>query len=557
MQFKLRQAIAFHQRGQSALAEGLYREVLTVAPMHFDALHMLGVLNAQRGNLSEAIALLDKAVAVNRNSAAAYSNRGNVLEDLGRWEEALASYNRSISLRRDSVEAYNNRGNVLRRLNRWDEALANYQRAIALKADYAEAHYGLGCVLRELGRGDEALATFERALELRPDFAEAHFGRGNALRDLERWDDSLASYASALALRPDYAEANINRALVLQDLKRWDEALASFHRVISAQPDCASAHYNLSLCELLLGDFSSGWARYAYRWRRPDAPAKPEHVRDGLEWPGQPFEGTLLAWGEQGLGDQILYASMVPELAKMCRELVVSVEPRLVPLFRRSFPDVTVNPSDAPVNVEYDLQASMGGVGRFLRKSWQDFPEGRRGYLRADPFRTAQLRAILTREKKKICGISWVSKIPSIGRQKSIALRDLLPVLTVPGYEFVDLQYGDTSAEITELADAHGITIRHLQEVDTYGDIDALASLIDACDVVVTISNTTAHLAGALGKITYVMPPFANGLLWYWHERDDSPWYPPIKLFRQSAPGDWEGVVTRVAAALRQEQETT
>ena len=241
---KFQQALAFHMQGQPAQAELLYREILAQVPGHFDALHLLGVLEGQRKNSAAAVELINRAIKIDSNNADAHSNIGNALLDLKRPEAALASYDRALQLRPGYAEALLNRGNALRGLKRPEEALASYDRALALKLDYHEAFYNRGNALQDLKRHEEALASYDRALALRPHHLNATINRGNALLDLKRPEEALAGYDRALQLRPDHAEALYNRGDALRDLKRPEEALASYDRALALKPDYHDALYN-------------------------------------------------------------------------------------------------------------------------------------------------------------------------------------------------------------------------------------------------------------------------------------------------------------------------
>ena len=238
------QAVALHQAGRLIEAEPIYREVLRAHPRHFDSLHLLGVIQYQRGAHEDAVHQIGAALRINPGVAAAHNNLGNALKDLGRTEEALASYDRAIGLKPDYAEAFYNRGDVLRQLGRPEDAVASYDRAIALRPDYVEALSNRGSALREAGQADEAVASYDRALALRPVYAEAHYNRGNALNELERFDEALASCDRAIALRPDLAEAHNNRGNVLKDLRRLEEAVEAYDRAVALKPNYADAFNN-------------------------------------------------------------------------------------------------------------------------------------------------------------------------------------------------------------------------------------------------------------------------------------------------------------------------
>jgi protein O-GlcNAc transferase len=238
----LEQALGFHRAGLLAEAEQLYRKIIQSQSSHFDALHLLGVLHYQRGDLKHAIRQIDTALKKNANVAAAHNNRGLILKDLKRLDEALASHNRAIALDPNFVEAFYNRGRVLRELNRFDQALASYDSAIALRPGDPDAHNNRGNALKELKRLDEAVTAYDRAIALRPDHSEAHNNRGLALAELERYDEAIACYNRALGIQPDYANAFSNRGAALVGLKRFDEAMANYDRAIAIKPDCVEAY---------------------------------------------------------------------------------------------------------------------------------------------------------------------------------------------------------------------------------------------------------------------------------------------------------------------------
>jgi tetratricopeptide (TPR) repeat protein len=603
-------AMAAFQQGRFTEAAELTRLVLANDPKQARAHHLLGVVLHRLGRREEALASFDQAVALQPDFADAHGNRGNVLSELGRLPEAVASYDRAAALQPESVAHWCNRGAALHDLERYAEAISCLDRALALKPDFAEAHCNRanslarlarheealagydcalalnprlldalnnrGAVLKSLSRHDEALASLEAALKIKPDFADAHNNLGNVQQALNRELDAIRSYETAIALRPNDAQAHNNLGNALQLLNRYDEAIAQYHTAIGLKPDYAEAHsglgvvlqalgrddeavrhydqairlkgdyveakWNESLLYLSLGRFSEGWPLYESRWATTGKPRYSERP-----WNGEPVNGTLLIWGEQGLGDEILYASMVPDVIGYAQSVVLEVEPRLVTLFARSFPDVSViGESHAPYGGRFDAQAPIGGLGRYLRMDWKSFPRREQGYLVADGERAAGLRRRLLADT--VVGLSWSSQAAKFGKAKSAALRDFEPILRWPGCRFVDLQYGDTAAERAAVERETGIRIEHLDDIDNTRDIDGLTALIAACDLVVTVSNVTAHLAGALGKPTWVLVPHGNARLWYWFKDGaDSPWYPHVRLRRQSLGQPWSALMASVA----------
>ena len=577
----LRGALNLHQQGRLAEAEQLYTKVLAVDARQFDALHLLGMLKHQRGDSAQALRLLaaavesnpkspdalltyggvlsatnrhedalsyfDRALAIKPNRADAHYNRGNVLIALNRHVEALASYDRALALKPNDPLALYNRGNALIALDRLEEALAAYDRVLALMPNHPDALINRGKALKNLNRSEEALACFDRVLALRPDDVLAHINRGLALAALNRPEEALACYDRALALAPDDIDALHNRGAALIQLNRQEEALACCNRLLALMPENADGHWNAALARLTLGDLAKGWKEYEWRWKAANFPSKPRNFPQP-HWNGERLNGTLLAWGEQGLGDEILYAGMIPGLAGHADSVVLEVEPRLAKLFARSYPDVRVIGRGEPLPENIKAQSPLASLGQYLRPSLEVFPRRERGYLTPDAGMAASLRRRLSPNGEVVIGLSWVSKNPSIGKFKTARLSDFEPVLRLPGCRFIDLQYGDTLAEREALKQAMGLVVERLEDVDNTKDLDALAALITACDLVVTVSNTTAHLAGALGKPTVVLVPFGQSRFWYWFaEGSNSPWYPHVRIRRTAREQSWEELIASAA----------
>jgi hypothetical protein len=308
----------------------------------------------------------------------------------------------------------------------------------------------------------------------------------------------------------------------------------------------AGAKFNKSQLSLALGRFAEGWELYEYRWTALPG-NQPRPYRQPV-WDGN-RAATLLAWAEQGLGDQILQSGMVPDLAERAARVVMEVEPRLVALFARSFPQAGVVALGEQLYAQpIDAHVPLGSLGRHFRGSWDAFPRRERGYLIADAARTRALRERLAQGGRKVIGLSWVSHNPRSGKSKSARLADFEDILRLPNCRFVDLQYGDTRAEREAVERELGIRVERLDDIDNTNDIDGLAALISACDAVVSVSNTTAHLAGALGTPTWTLVPHGHSRIWYWFkEGERSPWYPRVHVRRQANAQPWRDLAASAA----------
>jgi Flp pilus assembly protein TadD len=470
------------------------------------------------------------------------------LAGMGKLNEAILHYEQAIALRPNFAQAQNNLGNVLQELGRRDEAILHYERALAADADYAEAHMNLGNVLAAVGRYDDAMRHFETALALKPFYADAQMNLGNLLQILNRDEDAIDRYEKALSLKPDSAEAHMNLAIALRALGRNDEATQRYEMARALKPDDAKIKHNKALSCLALGRFTEGWELYEHRWTGVEANLPRPYSRP--RWDGERVKGPLLIWGEQGLGDQILFASMIPDLLRRADNIVLEVEPRLVTLMQRSFPRVDVTPMRPELyGGPIAAHLPMGSLGKYFRRSWDAFPKLKRGYLVPDYARAKRLRQRL--DRPVVIGISWKSGNRIYGALRTIPLPDFGGLPRSPDYCFVDLQYGDTNSDRARAERHNGIRVEHLDDVDNGNDIDGLAALIAACDLVVTADNTTVHLAGALGKPTWALTPHGPGRVWYWFTRgEDSPWYPRLRVKRQQRGQSWADLIASMAGEI-------
>jgi hypothetical protein len=302
---------------------------------------------------------------------------------------------------------------------------------------------------------------------------------------------------------------------------------------------------------LLRGEFEKGWKLYDWRLKKNNFKYKEYKLSKNL-WYGQRLDGRLLVLPEQGIGDQIFYLGMLHQLEVFVDSVCVAIDKRLISIFQRSFKNIHFVPEEIiDNNTIHDAYIFMGSLAKYFRSDAEELNNVRRGYLKACDQKTLNLRKNITDGKKLICGISWKSVNEDIGHFKSASLFDFLPILKLPSINFVDLQYGDSLIERMHLKNEHNINLSKIEGIDNFNDIDGLASLIDACDFIVTISNVTAHIAGALGKKVYLILPHEKGKLWYWHDGlIRSLWYPSIEIFIQTKMGDWAKPINDIKKQL-------
>jgi tetratricopeptide (TPR) repeat protein len=565
-------------QGKHDLAETRFRQALALRPDLAEAHVNLGNILLAQGKLEEAVASHERALALKPEFAEASFNQGNALLALGKLDEAVASYKRALALKPDYSEAHGNMGNALLAQEKLDEAEACYARALALNPNYAEACYNQGNLRQAQDKLQEAVACYERALQLKPQLPEAHYNLGNTLHTLDRLAEAAASFQRALVLRPDYAEAHYNLGCVFEDVGRLDEALACMARALEIKPDYSQARFGQALAQLLSGDFTTGWRNYESRWQSIDHDT-PWRAYSQPRWNGEKLaEGRLLLWGEQGIGDEIQFAGLIPDAIRTGNRITLDCDARLQPLFARSFPEVEVVsgfgpdqaqlPSDLSLHLvsgseagyddlqpasvpkeEQRITAQMptGSLPGLFRGSDAAFANVTSPYLQADPAERERFRARYD-DGRRLIGLAWNTNSQKTGRKRSIALQDFAPLFTLPNIRWISLQYGDFDVLEAQAAAANAPLLID-RGVDQFASIDRFAAQVAALDQVITIDNSTAHLAGALGLPVWLLLPYAADWRWL-QKRSVTPWYPTLRLFRQPRIGDWQSVIEDVRSAL-------
>jgi tetratricopeptide (TPR) repeat protein len=491
-----------------------------------------------------ALASYDMAIALNPALADAHNNRGNALLDLNRSADALASYDKAIALNPELAEAHNNRGNALQRLNRPADALASYDKAIALEPYFVAAHSNRGNTLNDLKRPEEALASCDKAIALKPGFAEAHNNRGNALLGLNRLTDALANYDEAIALEPNLAKAHSNRGNALLNLNRPIDALASCDKAIALKPDYAEAYWNKSLCLLTLGHLEQGWRQYEWR-KKCDEPIANRSLPQPLWLGEEDIAGkTVFIWWEQGLGDTIQFCRYAKLVEARGAKVIMSVQQPLHGLLNQISPTIQIiGPDEVPS--KFDYHCPLLSLPLAFRTTLETIP-AQQQYLKADEqLRLAWAARLPPRTKPRI-GLAWSGRTTHKNHyNRSIELEQFLPILNQDS-DWVCLQ--------KEVREKDLAVLQQLGRVAFFGDdlndFSDTAALLDLMDLVITVDTSVAHLAGAMGKPVWILLP--NNPDWRWLlDRNDSPWYPTVRLFRQNDTRAWDNVIVRVHDALQ------
>ncbi len=548
-------AIARYNQATELLGLGRYEEAvagydraIALEPRRAASHVNRGLALQHLGRYEDALASYDAAVALDPSSADAQTDRGTALENLGRIEEALASYGAAVALDPKSSIARFNQGNALKALGHLDAAVACYDRAIALSPEHAPTHVNRGSALLSLGRFGEALSSYDRAAALRPDYADAYYNQGLALMSLKRDDEAVARFDRAIDLQADHADAHTSRGHALVNLQRHEEARASYDRAIALDAEEARARLGKAALELALGNFRDGWPLYEWRWQLAEVQPLKRTFGQPL-WQGpESLEGkTILLHAEQGMGDTIQYCRYVPMLAERGARVVLEVQPPLVGLLGSLAGGATIVARGDPLP-PFDLHCPLMSVPGRVGTTVETIP-ARVPYLAADAGRIAFWRERMPTDGFRI-GINWQGNPANrIDHRRSAPLAAFASLARVPGVHLVSLQSHNGLDQLERLP--AGMTVATLGNgfdsgPDTF--LDAAAAIM-SLDLVISVDSSMVHLAGALGRPVWVALMAVPQWTWL-IDRDDSPWYPLVRLFRQTADGDWRGVFERMADEL-------
>jgi tetratricopeptide (TPR) repeat protein len=600
-----------HQLGQAAQAAELIERAIRLNSSVPAFYNNLGTVYQAQGRPQEAVRCLEQALQLAPDYPEAHVNLGNSLQALHRWEDAVAHYRTALALNPNRAEAHNNLGNALLALECTAEAIPCFQEALRLCPNYpaacvnlgsalkhqdrledaaaycgqallldpnlAEAHSNLAAIRLEQERDQEAETHCLRALELKPELAEAqanlsvvrlhrnrleeaeaaalaalqlkpdlvegHANLGDVLSKQGRLAEALTCFQTAFELQPRSAEVHNKIGYALQHLGRREEALSWFEEALRLKPDLTDAHVNRALLWLLWGDFARGWPEYEWRWK---AKKFSRRTFQQPRWDGAPLPGrTILLHAEQGLGDTLHLIRYAPLVKAAGGTVILECQPRLAPLLSHVSGVDRIIPAGCPPP-EYDVQAPLLSLPYIFHTTAATIPAPV-PYLQAEPERVSLWAGRIGGEGRYRIGLAWAGNPEhESDRTRSMSLAHFAGLAQVPGTALFSLQRGPRSEQIR--TPPQGLEIVNLEEES--GDIVDTAAAIQNLDLVISVDSLVGHLAGAMGKPVWLLLPFSPDWRWLL-ERENSPWYPTARLFRQPRPGDWESVMARVVEALR------
>ena len=536
-----------------------YRKAIKLNLGFFAAFYNLAKALQDNGLPDEAINCYKKALEIDPNSADICDALGLLHQEKGQVDEAIIFFKNAIKLNPASAGAYGNLGKCLHEMGYLDEAAKCYKMALQLNSDpivLSNLHNNMGVIYQETGLYDEAMTSYIKSLELTPEKSGIYKNIGSLLHDTGDFEQAAANYRKALQLDPTDAEIYCNLGSLYEDIGEFEEALIFYKKALKINPALAEAHWNISLAQLKSGNFKDGWKNY--EWRLLKKNARPSFLPQP-RWDGSTLKGrTIIVTAEQGIGDEIIFASCLPDVINKADRCIVECDKRLVTLFTRSFPEAQFLERfssarlDASNPPEADMKIAMGSLPLFFRPSLNSFPQ-QRAYLVPD---THKVETWLKRYSGmgpglKI-GISWRGgSKPSVRRARSTVLEQWKKLFSVPEIHFINLQYGDCSYELKEAEEQSEVIIHDWEDADPLKDLDGFAAQVAALDLVISADNSTVHMAGALGISVWTLLPFACDWRWMCNF-EDTPWYKTVRLLRQPIHGDWNEVFERVTSSLRQ-----
>ncbi|MGE0044291.1 MAG: tetratricopeptide repeat protein, partial [Hyphomonadaceae bacterium] len=551
----------------------LYRQALELDPASTQTLTLLGTIHLQRGAYEVGLTWIDTSLAQAPAQPIALNSRAAAFNQMGRFAEALRDAEQALTLKLDFAAAHTNRGDALRGIGRLQEALVSYQSAARVDPRYIPAFNNAGALLLMLGAPDSALGLYDHVARLFPDSADAHANRAAALLALRDFAGALAASERALSLKANHAQAHQNRAVALRDLGRFDESLAAFDAALAAAPRSAQAHnyraallerlerfdeaakgydnaavlgdreapLNMALLHLKRGNFTAGWRAYEARW---SASRMPRRETGAPLWLGEtPLQGkTLLLHAEQGFGDTIMFARYALLAKAQGARVLLEVQPPLASLMKSLDSGIEINSRGSPLPA-HDLQTPLMSAPLAFRTTLETIP-AKTPYLSADPAKVEASRTKLgERTRPRIGFVLSGGAGARNDHERSIDAAVFAPLFDL-GAEFHCLQPDLRDADRAALASRANVTPHHP------ADFAETAALASCMDLIVTVDTATAHLAGALNLPMRIMLSKVADYRWLL-DREDSPWHPSAKLYRQAQPNDWAPVIARIAQDIK------
>ncbi len=540
--------LAYHAQNNSGKAISCFNQALHIDPDNADVHNNLGNSLHDEGKAKDAIRSYLKTVELNPDHFYALYNLGNSYQELGNFEQAIYYYNKSISKNPENINAYINLGKAYHVQGDIDRAIQTYEEAATLKPDTADLYFFMGNALLDQFRIDEAITCYKKAISLDPDHSETYINLGNGFHSQDNFDEAIACYKKAIKINPDFAEAHNNLGKVFADRLSLDKAILHYQNALKLKSDYAEAHFNYSTALLLSEDLKQGFKEFEWRFKKSGRNTIYPHELKNPRWDGSPFRGKrILVHSEQGLGDTIQFIRYLPLVKAKGGTVIFEVRESLYTLLE-AFPGVDQIETFSFTKkciVPHDFHIPLMSLPKLFGTTLKTIP-AKNPYIHAAPCKTNKWKVRIGETGYKV-GIVWTgSPTFEASHLKACSLKHFARLAEIQEVQLLGLQKGDAATKYCRIPET--------ARIDNLGpelkDFSDTAAVIENLDLVISIDTSVAHLAGAMGKPVWTLLPFSPD--WRWMlGRDDSPWYPSMRLFRQPEPGDWDSVFLQVETELK------
>jgi tetratricopeptide (TPR) repeat protein len=521
-----------------------YRKAIEIDTNFDDAYYNLGITLEDTGNFDEALSAYKNALHINPQNADVSNNIGTILQKKEEFDEAILYFKKALQINSQYFLAYHNLGNTFQKKNQPDEAIIYYQKALQLNPKSSDTYFNLGTAFTEKGQYDKAIDNFQKALQLNPKNSEAYYNLGITLTEKGKYEEAIASYKNALQMNPNNAKVCNNLGITYMGKGHVDEAISCYRKSIQIDSGDAEAHWNLSLALLLSGNFKEGWKEYEWRLK-----VKEFHQRIFSQplWDGSEILGrTILLYSEQGFGDTLQFIRYAPLIAQRGVKVIVECQKELYSLVQTVDGVEQVIVRGAPLP-DFEVRCPLLSLPFILGTTLENIPSSI-PYIKIEKLlKDKWLIKIQNDDSKVKIGLVWSGNpIDREDRNRSFALEVFSTLSQFENINVYSLQFGEAAKQTKN--PPKGLKI--MDYTNDICDFSDTAALIDNLDLVISVDTAVAHLAGALGKPVWTLLPFAPDWRWLLN-REDSPWYPTMRLFRQSKHGDWKSVIAEVSDELQ------
>lgn len=515
--------------------------ILDKSPNFIPALKFVGLNLMMLGRYQDASFYLNKIIKLDSKIADVFYNLAICNYHLKNNTSAIQNFGNAIKVNNKFYEAYIQLGTLYKTINKIDDAIKIYTLALKNLSNYEAIYINLSDLyfLKKNYLRSEEFAN--RAIDINPNSYLAIMNKGLCQMRNKELYGALKSLMQSLAINSKFPMTYNYIGMVYRYMGKYDLAIKYLNSAIALDQNYHDAYFNLANIQLSQNEFNLGWKNYEHRWQK--STNRPTFIKLNKPlWKESMGVGKLLIWGEQGLGDVLLFSSILEDVAKKFKTVFVYVDERICKFLRENYPNISFIESSKKIDIDlFDFHLPICSLGLYFRKNIQDF-YNKNQYLKIS------VKKFLNKEKKFRCGLSWKSISTEDGPDRSVMLKDLVKILKLKDIEFYDIQYTDEIEEIKEVEKIEGVNILRNSNLDCKNDIYSLLQFINTCDFVITISNTNVHLSCILGKPTFVLLPKEFGNLWYWENDhlNKNLWYPSLIKFKQIIDHNWETPINKL-----------